>query len=191
MFVGCGVLHFYPHFPVKLPCVLGGGLHCYNHFLELKFLCVGGGGGRTFIRLLLGCALMWARNTTCQIRLQTSDFIPIAGGAGHIYGRQATSTDAEWIPKLAARYILRGRTRVFPGGCHSVAALRVHHSPPTLTTHRFRQVVTASVGMHEYWLQAQHNTGHTHVAATLEKRTTRRPSALPALNPLQLPSSPS
>ena len=57
----------------------GGGLHCYNHFLELTFLC--GGGGRTCIRLLLGCGLMWVRNTTCQIRLQTSDFIPIAGMA--------------------------------------------------------------------------------------------------------------
>ena len=62
---------------------LGGGLHCYNHFPELKFLCVWGGGGGlhfcTFIRLFLGCALMWVRNTTCQIRLQTSYFIPIAG----------------------------------------------------------------------------------------------------------------
>ena len=58
----------------------GGGLHCYNHFPEPKFLCVWGGGLHfcTFIRLLLGCALMWVRNTTCQIRLQTSDFIPIA-----------------------------------------------------------------------------------------------------------------
>ena len=84
MSMGGGVLHFYPHFPVKLLCVLGGGgLHCYNHFPEPKFLCVcvwGGGGLHfcTFIRLLLGCALMWVRNTTCQIRLQTSDFIPIA-----------------------------------------------------------------------------------------------------------------
>ena len=45
MSVGGAVLHFYPHFPVKLLCVLGGGLHCYNHFPELKFLCVWGGGG--------------------------------------------------------------------------------------------------------------------------------------------------
>ena len=55
------------------------GLHYYHHFLELKLLCVwgGGGGGCTFIRLLLGCALTWVCDTTCQIRLQTSDFIPI------------------------------------------------------------------------------------------------------------------
>ena len=63
-------------------CLGGGGLHRYNNFRELKFLCVCGGRGGlhfcTFIRLLLGCALMWVRNTTCQIRLQTSDFIPIA-----------------------------------------------------------------------------------------------------------------
>ena len=79
MFVGGGVLHFHHHFPVKLLSVGGGGgLHCYNHFSELKFLCWG--GGCTFIRLLLGCALMWVRNTTCQIRLQTSDFIHIADG---------------------------------------------------------------------------------------------------------------
>ena len=45
MSVGGGVLHFYPNFLVKLLCVLGGGLHCYNHFLELKFLCVCVGGG--------------------------------------------------------------------------------------------------------------------------------------------------
>ena len=52
MSMGGGVLHFYPHFPVKLLCVLGGGLHCYNHFPELKFLCVcGGGGGCTFALL--------------------------------------------------------------------------------------------------------------------------------------------
>ena len=48
MSVGGGVLHFYPHFPVKLLCVLGG-LHCYNHFLELKFLCVCGGGGGALV----------------------------------------------------------------------------------------------------------------------------------------------
>ena len=55
MSMGGGVLHFYPHFPVKLLCVLGGGggLHCYNHFPEPKFLCVcgGGGGGCTFALL--------------------------------------------------------------------------------------------------------------------------------------------
>ena len=53
MSMGGGVLHFYPHFPVKLLCVLGGGLHCYNHFPELKFPCVcgGGGGGCTFALL--------------------------------------------------------------------------------------------------------------------------------------------
>ena len=51
MSMGGGVLHFYPHFPVKLLCVLGGGLHCYNHFPELKFLCVWGGGGCTFALL--------------------------------------------------------------------------------------------------------------------------------------------
>ena len=30
--------------------------------------------------------------------------------------------------------------------------------------------MTASVDMHKYWLQAQHNTGHTHVAATLQHK---------------------
>ena len=75
---GWGIALLSP-FSYEVAMCLGGGVHCYNHFLELKFLCVwGGGGGRTSIRLLLGCALMWVRNTTCQIRLQTSDFIPIA-----------------------------------------------------------------------------------------------------------------
>ena len=49
MSVGGGVLHFYPHFPLKLLCVLGGGLHCCNHFLELKFLCVCVGGGGALV----------------------------------------------------------------------------------------------------------------------------------------------
>ena len=42
---GVGYCTFIPIFPVKLLCVLGGGgLHCYTHFPELKFLCVWGGG---------------------------------------------------------------------------------------------------------------------------------------------------
>ena len=49
MSVGGGVLHFYPHFPLKLLCVLRRGLHCCNHFLELKFLCVWGGGGGALV----------------------------------------------------------------------------------------------------------------------------------------------
>ena len=34
----------------------------------------------TFIRLLLRCVLFYVLDTRCQIRLQTSDFIPIAVG---------------------------------------------------------------------------------------------------------------
>ena len=80
MAVGGGVLHFYPHFPLKLLCVLGGGLHCCNHFLELKFVCVWG-GGRTCIRLLLGCALMVGPqhdmpNQTSDFRLYTHSWFP-------------------------------------------------------------------------------------------------------------------
>ena len=80
-------------------CLGGGGMHWYNHFLELMFLCVWGGGGRTCIRLLLGCALMWVRNTTCQIRLQTSDFIPIAGDPSPFSLRSsAASRQLVWQP---------------------------------------------------------------------------------------------
>ena len=60
----------------------GGGLHSYHRFPEVKFLCVWGGGGCTFIKLFLACALIRVCDTTCQMRLPTSDFIPIAGGQG-------------------------------------------------------------------------------------------------------------
>ena len=36
------------------------------------------GGCHTFIRLLLRCVLFYVLDTRCQIRLQTSHFIPIA-----------------------------------------------------------------------------------------------------------------
>ena len=39
----------------------------------------GGGGYHTFIRLFLRCVLFYVLDTRCQIRLQTSDFIHIAG----------------------------------------------------------------------------------------------------------------
>ena len=47
MSVGGGVLHFYPHFPVKLLCVLGGGGVCTAVTIFLNSsscVCVGGGG---------------------------------------------------------------------------------------------------------------------------------------------------
>ena len=49
MSVGGGVLHFYPHFPLKLLCVLGGGVcTAVTIFLNSSScvwcVCVGGGG---------------------------------------------------------------------------------------------------------------------------------------------------
>ena len=78
MSVGGGVLHFYPHFPLKLLCVLGGGgLHCCNHFLELKFLCVvcvwGGGGGHLYQTFTWMCSNGGSatRHAKSDFRLQT------------------------------------------------------------------------------------------------------------------------
>ena len=89
-----------PYSRSEVPVCLwkGGVLHFYHHFLEMKLMCVWGGGGaallsqfsctevpvcleggETFIKLFFGCALIWVCDTTCQIRLQTSDFISIAG----------------------------------------------------------------------------------------------------------------
>ena len=65
-------------------CVGGGGVP--DFFLSLsdrKEGRKGGGGYHTFIRLLLRCVLFYVLDTRCQIRLQTSDFIPIAAGWGH------------------------------------------------------------------------------------------------------------
>ena len=48
----------------------------------------GGGGYHTFIRLFLRCVLFYVLDTRCQIRLQTSDFIHIAGRA--CFGRSSS-----------------------------------------------------------------------------------------------------
>ena len=74
--MGGGVLHFYPHFPVKLLCVLGGGLHCYNHFPEPKFLCVcGGGGGAALLHFYQTFAWMCSNvGPQHDMPNQTSDF---------------------------------------------------------------------------------------------------------------------
>ena len=53
---------------------------------------------------------MWVRNTTCQIRLQTSDFIPIAAvqhahRALEIYRQaQVTETAQQHVRELSAVY---------------------------------------------------------------------------------------
>ena len=59
-------------------------------------------GGRTVIRLFLGCALIWVCDTTCQIRLQTSDFIPIAGprrlgfGPANVWAPCPSTSEVTW-----------------------------------------------------------------------------------------------
>ena len=79
MSMGGGVLHLYPHFPMKLLCVLGGGLHCDNHFPELKFLCVCGGAGAALLHFYQTFAWMCSNvgpqhdmpNRTLDFRLYT------------------------------------------------------------------------------------------------------------------------
>ena len=86
---GCSpVLHGLPFFPTfnfhdGFFC---GGWLCWRKGSARFFLVPfrqegrkGGGGYHTFIRLLLRCVLFYVLDTRCQIRLQTSDFIPIAG----------------------------------------------------------------------------------------------------------------
>ena len=87
---GCSpVLHGLPFFPT---------FNFHDGFCSGGWLCWGGGSGRlflvpfwdegrtggigyhTFIRLLLRCVLFYVLDTRCQIRLQTSNFVHIAGG---------------------------------------------------------------------------------------------------------------
>ena len=89
LFGGAGspVLHGLPFFPTfnfhdGFFC---GGWLCWGRGSARLFLVPfgqegrkGGGGYHTFIRLLLRCVLFYVLDTRCQIRFQTSDFIPIA-----------------------------------------------------------------------------------------------------------------
>ena len=66
----------------------GGGLHCYHHFPELKFLCVLGGGGRLhFYRTFTWmCSNVGLRhdmpNQTSDFRLYTHSWSAITAGVG-------------------------------------------------------------------------------------------------------------
>ena len=61
----------------------GGGLHCYNHFLELTFLCVCGGGGGA--HLYQTFTWMWSNvgpqhdmpNQISDFRLCTHSWAPL------------------------------------------------------------------------------------------------------------------
>ena len=71
---GARVLHFCHHSPLKLLCVSrggGGGLHCYHHFPELKFLCVCGGGVHFYQTFTWMCSNVGLRHNMLN---QTSDF---------------------------------------------------------------------------------------------------------------------
>ena len=63
-----------------------------------------------------------------------------------------------------------GRPSQLPCGCHRIHALRIHQAPPpraSILNHLFRQLVSATVGAQEFWMRAQHDTGHTHTVALL------------------------
>ena len=80
----------------------------------------------------------------------------------------ATSADAEWLPRLVTRYMLRN----WLGHAHFIAdataALHSTHTNFPPTNHICRRVVAATTSFEEFWLQTQHNTGHAHTVASLQ-----------------------
>ena len=86
----------------------------------------------------------------------------------------ATSADAEWLAKLVARDLLQdwdGQAFFLADDTASMHCAFTKAPPPlaTLLNHLFRQVITATVGAHEFWVRAQHDTGHTHTLALLQR----------------------
>ena len=84
----------------------------------------------------------------------------------------ATSADAEWLPKLVARYMLRkwlGHAHFIADATAALPGTHTNFSPPsTYTNHIYRRVVAATASFQEFWLQAQHDTGHAHTVASLQ-----------------------
>ena len=85
-----------------------------------------------------------------------------------IYVVAATSADAEWLAKLNARFLLRGwdGQAYFladaTASMHCAFAKAPPPPPATILNHLFRQVVSATVGAHEFWVRAQHDMAHSH-----------------------------
>ena len=77
MCLGWGeLLHFYQTFPTVPFSTFSNPIFSpTHHFPELNICVFVGGGDYTFIRVFLGCALIWVCDMTYQIRLETSDFV--------------------------------------------------------------------------------------------------------------------
>ena len=75
MFVGGGVMYFYPHFPVKLLCVLGGVCTVITIFLNLSSCVFGGGGLHLYQTFTWMCSNVGPQhnmpNKTSDFRLYT------------------------------------------------------------------------------------------------------------------------
>ena len=80
----------------------------------------------------------------------------------------ATSADAEWLAKLVARSLLKGRDGQASFLADATASMHCGFTkappppPASILNHFFRQLVSATVGAQEFWVRAQHDTGHTH-----------------------------
>ena len=85
----------------------------------------------------------------------------------------ATSADAEWLPKLVARYMLRkwlGHAHFIADATAALHGTHTNFSPPsTYANHIYWRVVAATASFQEFWLQAQHDTGHAHTVASLQR----------------------
>ena len=87
----------------------------------------------------------------------------------------ATSADAEWLAKLVARSLLKGWDGQASFLVDATASMHCGFTkappppPASILNHLFRQVVSATVGAQEFWVRAQHDTGHTHTVALLQR----------------------
>ena len=107
----------------------------------------------------------------------------------------ATSADAEWLAKLVARSLLKGWDGQASFLADATASMHCGFTkaPPfaSILNHLFRQLVSATVGAQEFWVRAQHATGHTHTLwrCSSEKLTCWQHTAPPKHCPSQPHSS--
>ena len=124
MSMGGGVLHFYPHFPVKLLCVLGGGGVCFViTIFPNSSSCVCGGGGAALLHFYETFAWMCSNvGPQHDMPNQTSDFILYTHSCS-----EAPAASARVFPLL---WDHRGPRRMVEGDCSALGPPRpLPHGP--------------------------------------------------------------
>ena len=110
------------------------------------------GGGIVFYSPLLGVLRSWSFGISVVI---------------------ATSANAAWLAKLVIRSLLKGWDGQASFLADATASMHCGYTkapPPVfILNHLFRQLVSASVVAQWFSIRAQHDTGHTHTVAMLQR----------------------